>query len=119
MFDIGAFELLIVGIVALLVVGPEELPRLIRAVSKFATQVKNYARDFRAGMENLANEADLDGFDELRRKEGITKDMSPEDITHKIMTNKIMGDDTKASQENISDQTNADKDGKETPDANG
>lgn len=60
MFDIGAWELLIIGALALIVVGPKELPRLVRSVGKWVHKARSMAREFQRGMEEAAREADLD-----------------------------------------------------------
>ncbi len=47
MFDIGFWELGLIGIVALLVVGPEKMPAMIRTAGQWAGQVQRIARDLR------------------------------------------------------------------------
>lgn len=59
MLDIGWSELLVVGILALLVVGPRELPRLMRTVGSWARQARGLAREFQRTMDDVAREADL------------------------------------------------------------
>lgn len=98
MFDIGGIELLIIGVLALVVVGPKELPRLIRSVSGVIRKVKALSSEFRSGLDDLAREVDIDPlkdikddidpFSNLREEEGVTDDMSPEEVTEKILSNK-------------------------------
>lgn len=59
MFDIGGWELFLIGAVALIVVGPKDLPRLVRNVGKWVGKARALARDFQTGMEDAAREADL------------------------------------------------------------
>ena len=59
MFDLGWLELLIIGITALIVVGPKELPQLFRTVGRFFGKVKAMAREFSQSMEDAANESGL------------------------------------------------------------
>ena len=47
MFDIGFWELALIGIVALLVVGPEKMPTMIRTAGQWAGQIQRIARDLR------------------------------------------------------------------------
>lgn len=47
MFDIGFWELAVIGIVALLVVGPEKMPQMIRTAGQWAGQIQRVARDLR------------------------------------------------------------------------
>lgn len=59
MFDIGWQELFIIGLVAIIVIGPKELPRVLRTVTLGIRKVRGMARDFQDGLEELAREADL------------------------------------------------------------
>ncbi len=59
MFDLGWLELLVIGITALIVVGPKELPQLFRTVGRFFGKVKGMAREFSQNMEEAANESGL------------------------------------------------------------
>ena len=59
MFDLGWLELLVIGITALIVVGPKELPPLFRTVGRFFGKVKAMAREFSQSMEEAANESGL------------------------------------------------------------
>ena len=59
MFELGWLELMVIGITALIVVGPKELPQLFRTVGKFFGKVKAMAREFSQSMEEAANESGL------------------------------------------------------------
>ena len=59
MFDLGWLELLVIGITALIVVGPKELPQLFRTVGRFFGKIKAMAREFSQSMEEAANESGL------------------------------------------------------------
>ena len=61
MLDIGMLELFVIGALALIVVGPKELPGLLRTVGQFAAKARGMAREFQSSMEEAAREADLDG----------------------------------------------------------
>ena len=56
MFDLGLPELLVIGIVALIVVGPKDLPVLFRQVGKFVGRAKGMAREFSSAMNQAADE---------------------------------------------------------------
>ena len=97
MFDIGGIELLVIGVIALVVVGPKELPRLVRSVSGMFRKVKSLSREFRSGLDDLAREvdinefakdADLDPFKDLREEEGLKPGMTPDEVTEHILSNK-------------------------------
>jgi sec-independent protein translocase protein TatB len=60
MFDIGWQEILVIGIVALIVVGPKELPALLRTVGKYIGVIKRQAAEFRAQFDEAMRESELD-----------------------------------------------------------
>lgn len=57
MFDLGWTELLLIGIVALIVVGPKDLPMLFRRVGEFVGKAKGMAREFSRAMDQAADDA--------------------------------------------------------------
>jgi sec-independent protein translocase protein TatB len=72
MLDIGWQELLVIGVLALLVVGPKELPKLLRTVGQYAGKARSVARDFQRSMEDAAREADLE---DLKNVGNLKRDM--------------------------------------------
>ena len=57
MFDLGMSELLVIGVVALIVIGPKDLPQLFRSMGKFTAKMRAMAREFSRAMEAAADEA--------------------------------------------------------------
>ncbi len=57
MFDLGFAELLVIGVVALIVVGPKDLPVLFRKVGNFMGKARGMARDFSRAMNEAADES--------------------------------------------------------------
>ena len=55
MFDLGWTELLLIGIVALIVVGPKELPVLFRKAGQFVGKIRGMAREFSRAMNSAAD----------------------------------------------------------------
>lgn len=60
MLDIGWPELLIVALVTIIVVGPKELPRVLRTVTQMVRKLRAMANEFQSGIDDLAREAELD-----------------------------------------------------------
>ena len=65
MFDIAPTELLLVALVALVAIGPKDLPKAMRFVGKWMGKARGMARHFRAGVDTMMREAELD---ELERE---------------------------------------------------
>lgn len=80
MFDIGGIELLVIGAVALIVVGPKDLPRMVRMVGQWVGRARGLAREFQSGMEDAARSADLDDLKKLGDiREDIERDVKTAD----------------------------------------
>jgi sec-independent protein translocase protein TatB len=67
MFDLGWSEMLIIGIVALIVVGPKELPGLFRSVGQWVGKARGVAREFSRAMEAAADETGMKDIDRTIR----------------------------------------------------
>lgn len=59
-------ELLIVGALALIVIGPRDLPGMMRSVGKFVGQARGMARQFQRSMDDAAREVDLEEFKQAK-----------------------------------------------------
>jgi len=62
---IGGFEIVVIGLVALLVVGPKDLPVLMRRVGQMVAKARGMANEFRASFDEMARQSELD---ELRKE---------------------------------------------------
>ncbi len=60
MFDIAPTELLIVAVVALVVIGPKDLPNVMRTVGEWVARARGMARHFRSGIDTMIREAELE-----------------------------------------------------------
>ncbi len=60
MFDIGWSEMAVVALIALVVMGPKELPKLMRSLAKWTHKARSMAREFQSGIDDMVREADLD-----------------------------------------------------------
>jgi sec-independent protein translocase protein TatB len=111
MFGLGWSELLVVGIVALIVIGPKDLPGLFRTMGQFTGKARMMAREFSRAMEQAADDAGVKdisktlnaaanpkkfGVDKLKEATGTTKapetTLSPERQAAKEKMSKAMGD---------------------------
>ena len=63
MFDIGFSELLVIGVVALIVIGPEKLPRVARTVGHLAGRLQRYVADVKA---DINREIELEELRKMR-----------------------------------------------------
>ncbi|MEP2427960.1 MAG: Sec-independent protein translocase protein TatB, partial [Tateyamaria sp.] len=59
MFDLGWTEMLVIGVVALIVVGPKDLPVLFRTLGQFVGKAKGMAREFSRAMNDAADESGM------------------------------------------------------------
>jgi len=71
MFDLGWGELLVVGVVALVVLGPKELPNALRTVSNLTKTARKLAGEFQSGINEIVREAELE--DARKAAQSITK----------------------------------------------
>ena len=59
MLDIGGWEFLVVAFVLIMVVGPKELPKMLRGFTRVMRQVRSMAAEFSRSMQTMADDAEL------------------------------------------------------------
>jgi sec-independent protein translocase protein TatB len=69
MFDIAPTELLIIAVVALVVIGPKDLPRVMRTVGQWVGRARGMARHFRSGIDTMMREAELEEMEKKWKME--------------------------------------------------
>lgn len=81
MLDIGWSELLLIGVAALIIIGPEELPRMFHNLGRLTARARSMAREFSSAMEDAAKSSglddvkkDLDGLRGLTSKKNLGLD---------------------------------------------
>jgi sec-independent protein translocase protein TatB len=84
MFDITSSKLLILAIMVLFVVGPKDLPILLRAIGKYTGVMRRYAADFRTQFDETMREAELDQV--KKDFDGVGREMH---ATMKLVANGI------------------------------
>ena len=83
MFDIAPTELLLVVVVALVVIGPKDLPKAMRFVGKWVGKARGMARHFRSGLDTMMREAELEELEKKWREqnEAIMREFPRTDIS--------------------------------------
>jgi sec-independent protein translocase protein TatB len=104
MFDIGWTELLVIAVVLIVVVGPKDLPPMLRAFGKMTQRARKVAGDFRAQFDEALREADLD---DVRQTLSDAQKLNPVNSLREAMNPlRQMGNDIKADlQKSTSVQT--------------
>ena len=69
MFDIGGWEFLIIVVVAIVIIGPKDLPGMIRSVAGWIRKARELASEFQSGIDDLAQEVELEKIGEEFRNE--------------------------------------------------
>jgi sec-independent protein translocase protein TatB len=78
MFDIGWSEMLVILVVALLVIGPKDLPKVARQIGRWTGKARAMAREFQRSFDEMAREAELEEI-----KANLQK-MNPVNLEHTI-----------------------------------
>lgn len=91
---LGFSEVLVVAILALLVVGPKDLPLMLRRVGQFTAKMRSMAAEFRAGFDELARQAELD---QLKKEVQSLRQAKPLQDFGQTMTDFVNGRDLLAS----------------------
>jgi len=69
MFGVDSSELAVVAILALIFIGPKDLPRVMRTVGYWVGRARGMARHFTAGIENMVREAELEEMEKRWKEE--------------------------------------------------
>ena len=69
MFGIDSSELAVVAILALIFIGPKDLPKVMRTAGYWVGKVRGMARHFTSGIENMVREAELEEMEKRWREE--------------------------------------------------
>lgn len=90
MLDLGWSEMAIIALLALLVIGPKDLPRVLRTMGQFMRKARSLSREFQSGLNEVMREAELDDARKAIEKTGgrnldreIRKALDPDDEVEK------------------------------------
>jgi sec-independent protein translocase protein TatB len=80
--SLGFQEILLLAILALVVIGPKDLPLLLRKMGRWTARLRAMAQEFRSGFDELARQAELD---ELKREvDALRRNQTLSDLRHEI-----------------------------------
>lgn len=86
MLDIGGGELLVIALVLILVVGPKDLPRVLRSIGKFMAKMRGMTSEFKKSIDEMAREADID---DMRKELNSVSDVVSSSVTDAAITEKV------------------------------
>ncbi|MHA1571115.1 MAG: Sec-independent protein translocase protein TatB, partial [Alphaproteobacteria bacterium] len=92
MLDLGWAELLLVAVVALIVVGPKDLPTALRTVTGYVRQARAMAREFQRGIEDIAKDS---GIQDIKRELQDSVGLGLDDDIKKALTVDLDDDEPK------------------------
>ncbi len=116
MFGLGWSEMMVVGIVALIVIGPKDLPQLFRTMGEFTGKAKGMAREFSKAMNDAANDAGVNdiskgikaaanpkafGVDKIKEATGVTAAAAALSPERQAAKEKMTADMAKAAEARI------------------
>lgn len=67
MFDIGATELLVIAIVAIIVIGPKDMPLALRTAGRWIGKIRRVSAHFRTGIDAMVREAEMEDMEKQWR----------------------------------------------------
>ena len=68
-FGVGYSELFVLALIAVIVIGPKDLPKMLRAFGKMMTKARGMARHFRSGFDNMMRESELAEMEQKWKEE--------------------------------------------------
>lgn len=73
MFDLGFNELILIGVMLIIFIGPKELPQALKAIYGFLSKIKVYSAELKTGIETLVNESEINSVVKELEKPPIQK----------------------------------------------
>ena len=69
MFDIGFDELLLIAVIAIVVIGPKDMPAALRTAGRWIGEVRRVSGHFRSGIETMIREAEMEEMEKKWREQ--------------------------------------------------
>ncbi|MEK9753723.1 MAG: Sec-independent protein translocase protein TatB [Rhodospirillaceae bacterium] len=82
MFDIGWQEVMVIAVLAIIVIGPKDLPRAIKTITHWVRKARMMARDLQDGLDEVVREAELD---EIKKEANKIMDGTAVDPTRELV----------------------------------
>ena len=117
MFDIGWQELLVLAVLAIIVIGPKDLPRAIKTITVWVRKARGMARDLQDGLDDMVRESELNDIKE-QANSIMGNDLDPTSIVAREL--EMTGEQREWSKavDNFNDATDPEQSGKENIDNN-
>ena len=111
MFSFGWSEIALTVIIIIIVVGPKEIPNLLKQIGYFSKSIKKISREFKKSLNDIAEESDLKEVkDSITEIKNIKKDFDP---THEIKKDiDTFKDSAKVFEKEIKDLSSSDQEKK-------
>jgi len=124
-FDIGGWEFLLIIMLALLIIGPKDLPLAIRTITQWIRKARSLAQEFQYNLDDIATQAEIDkvktdlvadtGFSDMKTEieESLKAEIDPEgdlDASIKSLRNSVDNQEIleiDSSEDNMSSETNS------------
>ena len=114
MFDIGWQEIFLIAVLALIVIGPKDLPRALKTITGLLRKAKGMARDFQSGLDDIVRETELaDMRKQIEAETGgdirkrIEETLDPDgDIARDLDDVRSVENDMSAATKSFSDEVN-------------
>ena len=106
MLDIGGWEFLVVAFVLIMVVGPKELPKMLRSFTNLTKQMRRMAREFTDGMNQIAEDAEVA---ELKQAMNKAKSGDLDELAEAIDPGGTMGDSVRDMKDSVSGSSASDE----------
>lgn len=90
-FGIGYTELVVIGIVAVIVIGPKDLPKVLSAIGKTVAKMRGLAREFQGHMDSAIRDA---GLDEVKKDLQSIRNLNPMEQVKKSVTAEVKKQDS-------------------------
>ena len=96
MFDFGGWEFAVIGVIALLVIGPKDLPRVLHAVGKWVGKARRLASDFQSQLDDAVKQSELNEVKKSVQDAGRDASRAAADLDKEV---KAAGEETKSAAE--------------------